>query len=282
MLPLHRWLVCTVGVLASTGALAQAAATPPTVDESKLPEWVKRQARSPYKVIIDSSAAKARTPVAGPGSAAPAVSKDDSAARLAKKATLAAAVATAAVAAVAVVATPPAELADASATTAVAPTATPEAFTPGNDLRAAAAAPPITANSATLPDMIPPTSIPADPATLQLVTATAPLLATAAAARSATAAAALPALAPPEPFPLTLLNRVEPEFPSDLVNDRLNLANVVVAFTVRADGEMVNVSVASSSDPRLNRSVLRAVRAWRYAPIDAPREHSVRFAFTTS
>ena len=43
MLPLHRWLVCAVGVLMSSGALAQAAATPPTIDESKLPEWVKRQ-----------------------------------------------------------------------------------------------------------------------------------------------------------------------------------------------------------------------------------------------
>ena len=57
---------------------------------------------------------------------------------------------------------------------------------------------------------------------------------------------------------------------------------MVVAFTVRADGEVVNASIASSSDPRLNRGVLRAVQAWRYAPIGAPREHSVRFAFTTS
>ncbi len=271
MLPLPRWLVGTVGVLMSTGALAQAAVTPPIVDESKLPEWVKRQARSPYKVIIESSTAKARTPVTGTGPAAPAVSKDDSAARLAKKATQAAAAAA--------VATPAAEPADASSTTAVAPTATPEAVTPGNDLRAAAAALPIMANPANLADMSPPTSIPADPATLQLATAIAPSSAAAAAAKPVTAAATLPA---PELSPLTLLNRVEPEFPSDLVNDRLNQANVVVAFTVRADGEVVNASVASSSDPRLNRSVLRAVRAWRYAPIDAPREHSVRFAFTTS
>ena len=278
MLPLHRWLVGTVGVLMSTGALAQAAATPPTVDESKLPEWVKRQARSPYKVIIESSAAKARTPVAGPGSAAASVPKEDSAARLAKKATPAAATAP-----VAAVPTPPAEKADAPATggaaPSVAPMATPEAVTPGNELRAAAAAPPITANPANLPDTSPLTSIPADPATLQLATATATSSATAAAAKPAIAAATLPA---PELSPLTLLNRVEPEFPSDLVNDRLNQANVVVSFTVKADGEVVNASVASSSDPRLNRSVLRAVRAWRYAPIDAPREHSVRFAFTTS
>ncbi len=266
MLPLHRWFVCTVGVLMSTGALAQAAPAPPTIDESKIPEWVKRQARSAYKVIIESSAAKARTPVAGLGSAAASVPKEDSAARLAKKATPAAATAP--------VATPTTAKAEAPATVAAAPTATPEAGTPGSVLRDTAAAPPGAANPE---DMSPATSIPAQPVTLQLATATAPSTP----ARPATAAATLPA-PPPEPSPLTLLNRVEPEFASDLVNDRLNQANVVVSFTVRPDGEVVNVSVASSSDPRLNRSVLRAVRAWRYAPIDAPREHSVRFAFTTS
>ena len=263
MLPLHRCLVCTVGVLMSTGALAQAAATPPTVDESKLPEWVKRQARSPYKVIIESSAAKARTLVAGSGSAAAAVPKEDNAARLAKKAPPAAPVAA--------VATPTTAKADASATAVAAPSAappsTPEAVTRGSELRDTAADSPSPAN---LLDVSTATSIPAEPVTLQLATATVP----------ATAAATLPA-PPPEPSPLTLLNRVEPEFPSDLVNDRLNQANVVVSFTVRADGEVVNALVASSSDPQLNRSVLRAVRAWRYAPIDAPREHNVRFAFTT-
>ena len=127
MLPLHRWLVCTVGVLMSTGALAQAAAAPPTVDESKLPEWVKRQARSPYKVIIESSVAKTRTPVAGPGSAAASVPKEDSAARLAKKAAP-----TAVAVAAAPLATPPTASADGRATAAVAPTATPEAVPPSS------------------------------------------------------------------------------------------------------------------------------------------------------
>ena len=256
MLPLHRWLVCTVGVLTSAGALAQVAATPPIVDESKIPEWVKRQARSPYKVIIESSAAKARTPVSVP--------KEDSAARLAKKATP--------------TATPTTARADAPATAVAAPEAAPEAVRPGSELRDTAAAP-NPASPASPPDTSTATSILAEPGALQLATAAA----TATAAKPAPAAATLPAPPPePSPSPLTLLNRVEPEFPADLVNDRLNQANVVVSFTVRADGEVVNVSVASTSDSRLNRSVLRAVQAWRYAPIDAPREHSVRFAFTTS
>ena len=267
MLPLHRWLVCAVGVLMSSGALAKAAATPPTIDESQLPEWVKRQARSPYKVIIKSSAARARAPFAGSASGSVAVPKEDSGARLAKKATAAAAAAP--------MATPPTAKADEPATAAAEPAATPGAVTPGGELRDIAASRP---SPLDLPDH-PSTaaSIQAASASLQLAITTP----TAAAEKTALAAATLPA-PPPEPSPLTLLNRVEPAFPPDLVNDRLNQADVLVSFTVKADGEMVNVSVASTSDPRLNRSVLRAVRAWRYAPIDAPREHSVRFAFTTS
>ena len=170
-------------------------------------------------------------------------------------------------------ATPPTAKADEPATAAAEPTATPGAVTPGRELRDLAASRPSPLN---LPDASTAASIQAAPASLQLATATP----TAAAAKTALEAATLPA-PPPEPPPPTLLNRVEPEFPPDLVNDRLNQANVVVSFTVRADGEVVNLSVASRSDPRLNRSVLRAVRAWRYAPIDAPREHNVRFAFTT-
>ena len=110
MLPVHRWLVCTLGVLMSDAALAQTAATAPVVDESKIPEWVKRQARSPYKVIGESSTARARAPVP--------VLKDDSTARLAKKAATAAAATP--------VAAPATAVADAPATTAAASTSTPE------------------------------------------------------------------------------------------------------------------------------------------------------------
>ena len=279
MLPLHRWLAGAVGVLMSTGALAQAAATLPTVDESKLPEWVKRQARSPYKVIIESSAARARTPIAASGAATASGPKEDGTARLAKKATVAAASAP--------VATPAAAKADEPATAAPLPTATPEVKAPSGESPDVAAAPMSRVN---LPDLSPtfaaptfaaPTSAaPTAPAALQLATATAATATAAVAASPPLAIATLPP-PPPEPSPLTLLNRVEPEFPPELVNDRLNQADVVVSFTVKADGEVVNLAVASSSDPRLNRSVLRAVRAWRYAPIDAPREHSVRFAFKT-
>ena len=274
MLPLYRWFAGAVGVLMSSGALPQAAATPPVIDESKLPEWVKRQARSPYKVIIESSAARTRAPVAGPGSGSAGVPKEVSAARLAKKA-MAAAAATP-------VATPATVEADEPAAAAAPPAATPEVMTPGSEL-GDTAGPPSAAHMpipASPPDTSAAASIQTDPAPRQLATAAPTAAAAAAAAKTPLAAATLP-VPPPEPSPLTLLNRVEPAFPPDLVNDRLNQADVLVSFTVKADGEVVNVSVASTSDPRLNRSVLRAVRAWRYAPINAPREHSVRFAFTT-
>ena len=100
-------------------------------------------------------------------------------------------------------------------------------------------------------------------------------------------AAATPSSPPSPPssalkdLPLTFVKGSELASLPELVTGRLNGASVVVTFTVNADGEGVNSSVASTSDWRLNRSVLRAVRDWRYAPIQTGREHSVRFEFTT-
>jgi len=131
---------------------------------------------------------------------------------------------------------------------------------------------------------------------IEIDTAAAPVPVPQATAVSAPDAAAVSATAPaPEPatplamtpaprleaLPLTLLRRVEPVLSPDLLDDRLNTASVVVAFTVNPDGEVVNLSVASTSDSRLNRSVLRAVKDWRYAPIETPRQHTVRFSFET-
>ena len=84
-----------------------------------------------------------------------------------------------------------------------------------------------------------------------------------------------------EPPPLTLLKRVEPALSPELLDSRLSSAKVVVAFTVTASGEVSNLSIASTTDTRLNRAVLRALQAWRYAPIPEPREHMVSFAFAT-
>jgi TonB family protein len=246
MLLVNRWIFCVISALASAAALAQAAPTPPEVDESKIPDWVKRQARSPYKIIIESNTVRAK-PAAAKG--------DDGGAKPAPKR----------VATTAAPAAPnpgPASTADA-AVTPMAVTAEPITEDPGQPARVEAS------TAALLPVPVP---------ELAAVAALAP---SATPAPDPASPPAVATVATRQAPPLQLVSRVEPVIPLDLVDDRLNSANVVVGFTVNADGEVVNPSVTSTSDPRLNRSVLRAVRSWRYAPIEAPRQHAVRFEFTT-
>jgi TonB family protein len=241
MLPVFRCCLFGLGALWSGAALAQAAASPPQVDESKIPEWVKRQARSPYKVIIESNSVKAK-PAPAP---TPAPAKDDASAKLVAKKPLP------------LKAAAPAADADKNAPLAAA-TATPPSAATGNVARPAGAESPLGNTVAPAPTA-PQVNDPAPPP-------------------PATSSARL---APAEPPPLTLVKRIEPVLPADLLDSRLNTAKVVVAFTVTMSGEVSNLSVASTSDPRLSRSVLRAVQAWRYAPIPEPREHMVSFAFAT-
>lgn len=263
MPPVHRWLLCSLGALASGLALAQTAATPvaapapPEVDESKIPEWVKRQARSPYKVIIESNALRGR--------AAAVAAREEGNGKQAQKKTAAA-----------VAPAPPAvelraEAALARATEPLSKAGSVAALAPLEE--------PAIETAAALVSMPMPSTM---PSTMPRPNATAAALETAAqgwaapdpALKVATAATA-------EPMPLTLLRRVEPAIPPEFIDSKLNSAKVVVAFTVNADGEVVKPSIASTSDPRLNRAVLRAVRDWRYAPIETAREHSVRLEFST-
>lgn len=61
MASLGRRLLCILwcGSLVIGPVVAQPAGGP-AIDETKLPEWVKRQARSPIQVIIESTAVRAR------------------------------------------------------------------------------------------------------------------------------------------------------------------------------------------------------------------------------
>ncbi len=244
MLPVFRWCLCGLGALFSGAVLAQAAASQPEVDESKIPEWVKRQARSPYKVIIDSNAIKTK-PAPAPAAVPP---KDDASAKaVAKK---------------------PAPVKTAAPAVAEADKKSP-----------VAAAAPLAAPSANGARPVPEPGLGNTAAGVP-----APAAPTAPRAGDATPAepdTRLARNAPAEPAPLTIVKRVEPTLPPDLIDSRLASAKVVVAFTVNANGEVSNLSVASTTDPRLNRSILRAVQAWRYAPIPEAREHMVSFAFKT-
>lgn len=240
MLPVFRWCLCGLGALWSCAALAQAAPAQPEVDESKIPEWVKRQARSPYKVIIESNTVKTK----------PAPPKEEPAAKTAVKKPLPLR------ASPADTDKPPAALANNSASPApivAQPLAAPSAPVETAAVSAAPAPAPAPQPAATI----------------------------AAAPEAALAAVAVPAAVAAEPAPLTLLKRIEPVLSPDLLDSRLNTAKVVVAFTVMASGEVSNLSIASTTDSRLNRAVLRALQAWRYAPIPEPREHMVSFAFAT-
>lgn len=221
---------------------AQATTPQPTVDESKIPEWVKRQARSPYKVIIDSNTVKAR----------PATPKEDATTKSTAK-------------------RPPARAAAAATpeTDKAAPVSTPT--TVASPAASAASIQPVVAPAAAAETAaVPP---PQQPASESVVDTT---------AAAAAAPASLSArTTPTEQPPLTLLRRIEPVLSPDLLDSRLNSAKVVVAFTVTTSGEVSNLSIASTTDPRLNRAVLRALQAWRYAPIPEAREHMVSFAFAT-
>ena len=228
MLPVFRWSLCGLGALWSCAALAQTAASQPEVDESKIPEWVKRQARSPYKVIIDSNSVKAK----------PAPAKEEAAPKVAVKKPVAKTTAPAAP--------------ETDKNSPVAATLAPASAN-------ANVARPTASDTGSAPAQTAETPSPAAPEPATLSTRATPV----------------------EPAPLTLLKRVEPVLSADVLDSRLNTAKVVVAFTVTANGEVANLSIASTSDSRLNRSVLRAVQAWRYAPIPEPREHRVSFAFTT-
>ena len=248
MLPFNRWLCCCLSAMTSVAAFAQAVPTPPEVDERKIPDWVKRQALSPYKVIIESNTARNK----------PAAPKDDTRPRSTQGKVPPVSAAAA-----------PTSATDASAAAAIPPPIAAPDGAVGSVVRNVAPGPP----AAAVPE---PVRVPApEPSP-------APETAVASATRSEPATPAAAASERPEQtLPLTLLRRVEPVLSPDLLDDRLNTAGIVVAFTVNPDGEVVNLSVASTTDSRLNRSVLRAVKDWRYAPIESPRQHTVRFAFTT-
>lgn len=95
--------------------------------------------------------------------------------------------------------------------------------------------------------------------------------------RTAAAPPAVPEPPPAAPLaPLQLADVVEPVTPRVLIGRLRGEIQVVVSFTVRADGTVVEPVVRSSSHPQMDEAVLEAVRQWRYQPIAAPRSHEVQ------
>ncbi len=84
---------------------------------------------------------------------------------------------------------------------------------------------------------------------------------------------AAPAEAEParKPAPLRLVESVDPDFPSGLIQ-RLRRATLQVQVAVDAEGRVTEAKVLSSSNGRLDAAALEAVRRWRFAPPGAPTQ----------
>lgn len=250
---------------------AQDTAKVPGLDESKIPDWVKRQAASPQKFIINSTVVKAK---AEPPKPEPVVVRTPR--QTTRK-------------------LPP--LATETTAPRPGPQVAPEAETasapadaPVNMLGSEATEqPPTTAPSpAASPAPVPTAAVSTAPPALTQPLPAEPGVPSPA---PASAPASAPAQTLPEPSPvpsaataqaLVLLEKVDPALTPDLIDGRLAEASVTVAFTVGTKGEVLDPQVTASSDRRLNRAVLRAVADWHYAPVNEPRPHSVKFTFAVT
>lgn len=93
-------------------------------------------------------------------------------------------------------------------------------------------------------------------------------------------------LPPPEPVrppeeeqsSLTLVKRVDPEYPRALLSAQRNGA-VTVRFIVQPDGSVDDVEATRSPDRRLSAAAIGAVKQWRFAPITKARSVSVEIGF---
>ncbi len=96
------------------------------------------------------------------------------------------------------------------------------------------------------------------------------------------------ALAVPAPAPaaepalrqvLQLADYVEPVVPERVRRRLQSDGEVVLAFTVNADGSVADLAVRSASDQALEEIALDAVRQWRYQPIATAQAHGVQLVF---
>lgn len=94
------------------------------------------------------------------------------------------------------------------------------------------------------------------------------------AAIEAAAEPVVPPIRPPAP--LRLATMVEPQTPRHLIGRLRGDVEVVVAFTVNADGSVSEPAIRSTTHKEMNPPVLEAVRQWRYEPTGAARAHSVQ------
>jgi len=78
-----------------------------------------------------------------------------------------------------------------------------------------------------------------------------------------------------------LLSMVEPEVPQRLLDELGRNATVAVDMTIKPDGSVGNVAVASSAPRALLRVLTNALEQWRFAPSPVPRQHRVELVFNS-
>ncbi len=93
---------------------------------------------------------------------------------------------------------------------------------------------------------------------------------------SPAAALSQPAVQALPPQPLKRLQMVEPSLPSNVLRRIRSDLEVVVGFTVNADGSVADVVIRSNPMKTLDASIVEAVSQWRYQPIREARTHAVQ------
>lgn len=249
------WWVAAASALAVSTALAQAAKPKDdaTAEAAAGMERARKQAANPMRIILEASKGKRR---AGEDAAPPA---------------------------------PAAEASVRPVVNRTAPAATVAAAAPAEVVVARAAAAPASAAAQPSP--------PADPAPVVVQVTLNSELAQAKAADSVPALAptggasvaapafnSLPVAAPSLEVAQAkprLLSMVEPDVPQRLLDDLGRNATVAVDMTIRPDGTVSNVVLASAAPRALQRVLVSAIEQWRFAPMAAARAHRVELIFNS-
>lgn len=234
-------LALTIAAVWLAPALAQD--TVPGLDESKIPDWVKRQATSPYKVVIENAPVKSK--------------RDKPTDEASKPRTIAAPLKPAIPAQRAP--RPAAREQAASGTAGIdaakARTAAPTAMVPPPHV--------LPSGGLSIPSA-PPIELPARAAETQT-----------AAFESTPATTSMTA----SQAELRVIKQVVPRLPRGTLDALNGASKVVVAFTVNTDGTVAKPVVVSSSHRDLNRPSVLAISNWRFEPLTEPRDHRVEFTF---
>jgi protein TonB len=85
---------------------------------------------------------------------------------------------------------------------------------------------------------------------------------------------------PPEPMPLRVIERPQPQFPASAAKDGVHSGRVLAQLTVNSDGSVGRIDIVDA-EPRnvFEREVRRTLSNWRYEAPGQPRQTSVEIRF---